>query len=194
MTNMIITCNFGYPNSNMGRCTAILTDQHDRYLWFWISKFEYGQVHCHTHWPTWSLLMIWISKFEYGQVYWDTQWPTWSILAILDIQIQIWTGALPYSLTNMIGTCDFGYPNLNMDRCTAILTDQHDHYLWFWISKFEYGQVTQHTHWPTWSVLMILDIQIRIWIDVKKIEKINFHIWMTKFKNGQQWESKHTTT
>jgi hypothetical protein len=118
------------------------------------------------------------------------------------------------TLTHTIVIYDFGYPNSNMDRCPNIISDpyfffltildiqiwiwtggatysnQHDNYLWFWISKFEYGQVHWHTHCPTWFLLVILDIQIWIWIDRKK----NFHIWISKFKNGHQWQNKHTTT
>jgi hypothetical protein len=36
---------------------------------------------------------------------------------ILHIQIRIWTAVPTYSLTNIKGTYDFGYPNSNMDRC-----------------------------------------------------------------------------
>jgi hypothetical protein len=183
---------FGYPNSNMDRCPNIISDPYNRYLRFWISKSEYGQVHWHTHWPTWSLLVI------------------------LDIQIRIWKGVPTYSLTNVIGTYNFGYPNSNMDRCPNILTDPYNCYLQFWISKFEYGQVSQHNHWPIRSLFTILDIQIRISTDVmtysltnviisydfgypnsnmgcckEKIKKI--HILISKFKNGQQWQSKHMT-
>jgi hypothetical protein len=42
----------------------------------------------------------------------------------LDIQIQIWIGALTYSLTSMTISCKFGYPNSKMDSAlTDLLTD-----------------------------------------------------------------------
>ncbi len=41
----------------------------------------------------------------------------------MDIQILIWIGALPWCLTNMTTTCEFGYPNSNLDKAITEIAE-----------------------------------------------------------------------